>query len=88
LLLLSNQRFYCKAVPGSIIIRRRNASRGDKGLFQAAWNSFAVKALVAQQQKAAADVDLRGVPAIFVNGAFSGQAAGYFWLTRNFTTFA
>ncbi|MHA6313225.1 MULTISPECIES: thiol:disulfide interchange protein DsbA [Pantoea] len=38
--------------------------------YDAAWNSFAVKALVAQQQKAAADVDLRGVPAIFVNGKY------------------
>ncbi|WP_075182404.1 thiol:disulfide interchange protein DsbA [Pantoea sp. 1.19] len=38
--------------------------------YDAAWNSFAVKALVAQQQKAAADVDLRGVPAMFVNGKY------------------
>lgn len=38
--------------------------------YDAAWNSFAVKALVAQQQKAAADLDLRGVPALFVNGKY------------------
>ena len=38
--------------------------------YDAAWNSFAVKALVAQQEKAASDVDLRGVPAMFVNGKY------------------
>ncbi|PIJ49327.1 protein disulfide oxidoreductase DsbA [Erwinia sp. OLTSP20] len=38
--------------------------------YDAAWNSFAVKALVAQQQKAATDMNLRGVPAIFVNGKY------------------
>lgn len=38
--------------------------------YDAAWNSFAVKSLVAQQSKAAADVDLRGVPAMFVNGKY------------------
>jgi thiol:disulfide interchange protein DsbA len=44
--------------------------------YDAAWNSFAVKALVAQQQKAAADVDLRGVPAIFVNGKYMVNNGG------------
>ena len=44
--------------------------------YDAAWNSFAVKALVAQQQKAAADVDLRGVPAIFVNGRYMVNNGG------------
>ena len=36
--------------------------------YDAAWNSFVVKSLVAQQEKAAADLGLRGVPAMFVNG--------------------
>lgn len=44
--------------------------------YDAAWNSFAVKALVAQQQKAAADVDLRGVPAMFVNGKYMVNNGG------------
>ncbi|KAF6677266.1 MULTISPECIES: thiol:disulfide interchange protein DsbA [Pantoea] len=44
--------------------------------YDAALNSFAVKALVAQQQKAAADVDLRGVPAIFVNGKYMVNNGG------------
>lgn len=44
--------------------------------YDAAWNSFAVKALVAQQQKAAADVELRGVPAMFVNGKYMVNNGG------------
>lgn len=44
--------------------------------YDAAWNSFAVKALVAQQQKAATDVDLRGVPAMFVNGKYMVNNGG------------
>ncbi|MDJ0037603.1 thiol:disulfide interchange protein DsbA [Pantoea allii] len=44
--------------------------------YDAAWNSFAVKALVAQQQKAASDVDLRGVPAIFINGKYMVNNGG------------
>ena len=36
----------------------------------AAWNSFVVKSLVAQQEKAAADVQLQGVPAMYVNGKY------------------
>ncbi len=44
--------------------------------YDAAWNSFAVKALVAQQEKAAADVDLRGVPAMFVNGKYMVNNGG------------
>lgn len=44
--------------------------------YDAAWNSFAVKALVAQQQKAAADLNLRGVPAIFVNGKYMVNNGG------------
>ncbi|WP_239953270.1 thiol:disulfide interchange protein DsbA [Pantoea sp. Z09] len=44
--------------------------------YDAAWNSFAVKALVAQQEKAASDVDLRGVPAMFVNGKYMVNNGG------------
>ncbi len=38
--------------------------------YDAAWNSFVVKALVAQQQKAAQDVGLKGVPAFYINGKY------------------
>lgn len=38
--------------------------------YDAAWNSFVVKSLVAQQEKAAADVQLQGVPAMYVNGKY------------------
>ncbi|CND25453.1 protein disulfide oxidoreductase DsbA [Yersinia pseudotuberculosis] len=38
--------------------------------YDAALNSFVVKSLVAQQQKAAEDLQLRGVPAMFVNGRY------------------
>lgn len=44
--------------------------------YDAAWNSFAVKALVAQQQKAASDVNLQGVPAIFVDGKYMVNNGG------------
>ena len=44
--------------------------------YDAAWNSFAVKALVAQQQKAAADVNLQGVPAMFINGKYMVNNGG------------
>jgi len=44
--------------------------------YDAAWNSFAVKALVAQQQKVASDVDLRGVPAMFINGKYMVNNGG------------
>ncbi|MFS2225335.1 thiol:disulfide interchange protein DsbA [Pantoea sp. B65] len=44
--------------------------------YDAAWNSFVVKSLVAQQEKAAADVDLRGVPAMFVNGKYMVNNGG------------
>lgn len=44
--------------------------------YDAAWNSFAVKALVAQQEKAAADVNLQGVPAMFVNGKYMVNNGG------------
>ncbi|MFC0229178.1 thiol:disulfide interchange protein DsbA [Serratia aquatilis] len=38
--------------------------------YDAAMNSFVVKSLVVQQQKAAEDLQLRGVPAVFVNGKY------------------
>ena len=38
--------------------------------YDAALNSFVVKSLVAQQQKAAEDLQLRGVTAMFVNGKY------------------
>lgn len=38
--------------------------------YDAALNSFVVKSLVVQQAKAAEDLQLRGVPAIFVNGKY------------------
>jgi len=44
--------------------------------YDAAWNSFVVKSLVAQQEKAAEDVDLRGVPAMFVNGKYMVNNGG------------
>lgn len=44
--------------------------------YDAAWNSFVVKSLVAQQEKAAADLQLQGVPAIFVNGKYQLNPQG------------
>ncbi|WP_380184232.1 thiol:disulfide interchange protein DsbA [Kalamiella sp. sgz302252] len=44
--------------------------------YDAAWNSFVVKSLVAQQEKAAVDVELRGVPAMFVNGKYMVNNGG------------
>ena len=38
--------------------------------YDAALNSFVVKSLVVQQEKAAEDLQLRGVPAVFVNGKY------------------
>lgn len=38
--------------------------------YDSALNSFVVKSLVAQQEKAAQDLQLRGVPAVFVNGKY------------------
>lgn len=38
--------------------------------YDAAWNSFVVKSLVAQQEKAVADLQLQGVPAMYVNGKY------------------
>ncbi|QEW34199.1 thiol:disulfide interchange protein DsbA [Erwinia billingiae] len=44
--------------------------------YDGAWNSFVVKSLVAQQEKAAADVQLQGVPAMFVNGKYMVNNGG------------
>ncbi len=44
--------------------------------YDAAWNSFVVKSMVAQQEKAAADLQLQGVPAIFVNGKYQLNPQG------------
>ena len=38
--------------------------------YDAALDSFVVKSLVVQQEKAAQDFQLRGVPAVFVNGKY------------------
>lgn len=38
--------------------------------YDAAWDSFVVKSLVVQQEKAATDLQLRGVPAMFINGKY------------------
>jgi thiol:disulfide interchange protein DsbA len=52
-------------------------SAGVKGEeYDAAWNSFVVKSLVAQQEKAAADLQLQGVPAMFVNGKYQVNQQG------------
>lgn len=58
-------------------IRKVFVDAGVKGEeYDAAWNSFVVKSLVAQQEKAAADVQLRGVPAMFVNGKYQLNPQG------------
>jgi thiol:disulfide interchange protein DsbA len=52
-------------------IRNVFIQAGVKGEdYDAAINSFVVKSLVVQQEKAAADLDLKGVPSIFVNGKY------------------
>ena len=52
-------------------IRKVFVDAGVKGEdYDAAWNSFVVKSLVVQQEKAAEDLQLRGVPAVFVNGKY------------------
>lgn len=40
-------------------------------VYDAAWNSFAVKAMVLKQQKAAADFKLSAVPMLFVDGKYT-----------------
>lgn len=44
--------------------------------YDAAWNSFVVKSMVAQQEKAAADLQLQGVPAIIINGKYQLNPQG------------
>lgn len=44
--------------------------------YDAAWNSFAVKALVSQQEKAASDFNISGVPSVFVDGKYQVNNAG------------
>lgn len=44
--------------------------------YDAAWNSFVVKSLVAQEEKAAADLQLQGVPAMYVNGKYQLNPQG------------
>ncbi|MGL4724650.1 MAG: thiol:disulfide interchange protein DsbA [Scandinavium sp.] len=44
--------------------------------YDAAWNSFVVKSLVAQEEKAAADLQLQGVPAMYVNGKYQVNPQG------------
>ncbi|MGP4123900.1 MAG: thiol:disulfide interchange protein DsbA [Sodalis sp. (in: enterobacteria)] len=38
--------------------------------YDATWNSFVVNSLIIQQKKAAADLQLRAVPAMFINGKY------------------
>ncbi len=59
--------------PESAFIKAAGITSED---YDAAWNSFAVKSLVAQQEKAAADVNLQGVPAMFVNGKYMVNNGG------------
>ena len=44
--------------------------------YDSALDSFVVKSLVAQQEKAAADLQLRGVPAMFINGKYMVKSDG------------
>ncbi|OWO81911.1 protein disulfide oxidoreductase DsbA [Photorhabdus luminescens] len=44
--------------------------------YDAAMSSFVVKSLVVKQQKAAQDLQLRGVPAMFVNGKYMVKSDG------------
>ncbi|MGC6389433.1 thiol:disulfide interchange protein DsbA [Ewingella sp. S1.OA.A_B6] len=52
-------------------IRKVFIQAGVKGEeYDSALNSFVVKSLVVQQEKAAADLGLQGVPSVFVNGKY------------------
>ncbi|MCS2147020.1 thiol:disulfide interchange protein DsbA [Scandinavium manionii] len=58
-------------------IRQVFVDAGIKGEdYDAAWNSFVVKSIVAQEQKAAADLQLQGVPAMYVNGKYQLNPQG------------
>ncbi|HAG01878.1 MAG TPA: protein disulfide oxidoreductase DsbA, partial [Leclercia adecarboxylata] len=66
-----------QAVQTTADIRKVFVDAGIKGEeYDAAWNSFVVKSLVAQQEKAAADLQLRGVPAMYVNGKYQLNMQG------------
>lgn len=67
-------------------IRKVFIDAGVKGEeYDAAWNSFVVKSLVAQQEKAASDLQLQGVPAMFVDGKYQLNPQGMD--TSNMETF-
>jgi protein dithiol oxidoreductase (disulfide-forming) len=52
-------------------IRKVFIQAGVKGEdYDSALNSFVVKSLVVQQEKAAQDLNLQGVPSVFVNGKY------------------
>ncbi len=52
-------------------IRKVFIEAGVKGEdYDSALNSYVVKSLVVQQEKAAADLGLQGVPSVFVNGKY------------------
>lgn len=58
-------------------IRKVFVDAGVKGEdYDAALNSFVVKSLIAQQEKAADDLRLQGVPAMFVNGKYQLNPEG------------
>lgn len=66
-----------QTVQNAADIRKVFIDAGVKGEeYDAAWNSFVVKSLVAQQEKAAADLKLTGVPAMFVNGKYQLNMQG------------
>ena len=66
-----------QTVQSTADIRKVFVDAGVKGEdYDAAWNSFVVKSLVAQQEKAAADLQLQGVPAMFVNGKYQLNPQG------------
>jgi len=44
--------------------------------YDAAWNSFVVKALVVKQEKAAEELQLTGVPAMFIKGKYQLNTQG------------
>lgn len=44
--------------------------------YNSAWSSFAVKALVDRQRKAAEQIELRGVPAMFIKGKYEINSRG------------
>ena len=66
-----------QTVQSAADVRKVFVDAGVKGEdYDAAWNSFVVKSLVAQQEKAAADLQLQGVPAMFVNGKYQVNPQG------------